>query len=163
MKVVVADRKHRDMDLDGIRDLLNRAMVGRLCTIGPDARPYVVPLHFVFEGDCIFVHAAKEGMKLDNIRSNPAVCFEVDEMIGLGINAEKACASTTYYKSAIAMGKASVIEDMEKKRRVLMLLMEKHSDGRPVGNMPDAAIAKTCVIEIAVEEISGKAHLPEGW
>ena len=160
MKFVSCDLKHRGMMPDAIRELMGRAVVGRMATINPDGTPYIVPLNFVLVDDRIFLHCGMEGKKLENIRSNPAVCFEVDEVIELSIVPEKPCKSDTYYRSVIASGKAAVVEDPGKKTNALYALMDKYSGGRAIGEMPMEVVEKTSVIEIVIEEISGKALYP---
>lgn len=57
--------------------LLSKA-VGRLaCTNG--TMPYIVPITYVFDGKNIIAQS-KEGSKLEIMRKNPEVCFEVDSM-----------------------------------------------------------------------------------
>ena len=160
MKLVSSDRKRRGMSLDAITDFLNSASVGRMATINPNGTPYVLPLHFAFEGDRIYVHCALEGKKLDNLRRNPAVCFEADEAIDITIVSDKPCASGTYYRSVIANGNAAIVEDPVRKKHILQVFMDKYAEGRKYGEMPAEAIEETCVVEIIVEEISGKARLP---
>lgn len=57
--------------------------------------PYIVPLHYGYEyteGILIFyMHCAKEGHKLDLIRSNPNVCIEVESDVELISGREVAC------------------------------------------------------------------------
>jgi nitroimidazol reductase NimA-like FMN-containing flavoprotein (pyridoxamine 5'-phosphate oxidase superfamily) len=159
MKVTKADRKGRGMDLDAITDLLNKAPVGRLATISPDGTPYVLPVNFAFEGDRIYIHCALEGMKLDNIRANAKVGFETDELIELYSSKEKPCNCGCYYRSVVARGKAAIVDDREKKVHALLLLVEKYA-GKEHGEMPADIIDKTCVVEIIVDEISGKARIP---
>ena len=60
--------------------LLSQA-VGRLaCTDGK--RPYIVPVTYVYDGKDI-IGQAKEGLKLNMMRANPNVCFEVDVMANM--------------------------------------------------------------------------------
>ena len=148
------------MTPDAIKELMGKAVVGRMATVNPDGTPYIVPLNFVFVDDRIFVHCAMDGKKLANIRSNSAVCFEVDEVIDLHIVPERPCKSDTYYRSVIARGNAAVFADPGKKFDALYALMDKYSEGRAIGEMPADVVEKTCVIEIVIEEISGKALLP---
>lgn len=160
MKLVSSDRKRRGMTLDTIRDFLDSTPVGRMATINSDGTPYVLPLHFAFEEDRIYVHCALEGKKLDNLRRNPVVCFEADEVIDLQIIPEKPCASGTFYRSVIANGKAAIVSDHDRKKHILQVLMDKYSKGQKYREITVEAIEETCVIEIIVEEISGKARLP---
>ena len=57
--------------------------------------PYIVPLHYGYEyteGILIFyMHCAKEGHKLDLIRSNPNVCIEVESDVELISGGDVAC------------------------------------------------------------------------
>ena len=148
------------MDLEAITGLLNRAQVGRIATVSPDGAPYVVPVNFAFEEDRIYFHCALEGMKLDYLRANPKVGFEADELIELYSSPERPCFCGCHYRSVIARGKAAIVDEREKKNHALWLLVDKYV-GKRYGEMPADIVDRTCVVEIAVDEISGKAHLPE--
>ncbi|HMK46248.1 MAG TPA: pyridoxamine 5'-phosphate oxidase family protein [Methanocella sp.] len=161
MKVVSADRKNRGMTLKSIRAFMNTATTGRIATISPNGTPYIVPVYFVLEDDRIYIHCSPEGKKLDHIQANPAVCFEADEEVEQVIVPEKPCKSNTYYRSVIATGKATIVEDPDQKARIISALTAKFSRGQRMGKIPADAVERTCVIEIMVDEISGKALLPE--
>lgn len=61
-----------------INEVLTRGIVGRIgCSDGK--KLYVVPINYVFDGKFIIAHSL-EGMKINMMRKNPEVCFEVDEM-----------------------------------------------------------------------------------
>lgn len=62
-----------------ITNFLDRALVGRLDTSLGD-QPYVTPVAFVLHDGCIYFHSRPEGRKIDNIRTNPQVCFEIDAL-----------------------------------------------------------------------------------
>ncbi len=160
MKVTKTDRKSRGMDLDAITILLNKAPVGRMATISPDGMPYIVPVNFAFEGDRIYFHCALEGMKLDYIKANPKVGFEADELLELYTTPGKPCGCTSYYRSVIARGRAAIVTDREKKLHALWLLVDKYAGNRD-GEMPADIVDRTCVVEIVLDEISGKAYLPK--
>jgi nitroimidazol reductase NimA-like FMN-containing flavoprotein (pyridoxamine 5'-phosphate oxidase superfamily) len=58
-------------------DLLNRISVGRLaCAL--DNQPYVVPVSFAYEPDCLYVFSTL-GQKIEWMRQNPKVCLQADE------------------------------------------------------------------------------------
>ncbi|PWT99892.1 MAG: pyridoxamine 5'-phosphate oxidase [Bacteroidetes bacterium] len=61
-----------------IDNLLISQNVGRIacCSKG---KPYIVPITYSFDGEHIYGQT-REGMKLDILRENPVVCFEVDTM-----------------------------------------------------------------------------------
>lgn len=56
--------------------LLRSEVVGRLGCYA-DGKVYIVPITYVYNGEYIFGHT-KEGMKVNMLRNNPSVCFEVD-------------------------------------------------------------------------------------
>lgn len=50
---------------------------GVLAVCGSDGQPYAIPLNFYYEDGKIYFHGAKEGHKIDVIRENPKVSFNV--------------------------------------------------------------------------------------
>ena len=62
-------------------NLLASQVVGRLaCT--DSVQPYLVPVTYAFDGMYIYGQT-NEGMKLNLLRINPNVCFEVDTMTNM--------------------------------------------------------------------------------
>jgi len=59
-----------------IEELLTTQILGRIGCHTNDIT-YVVPVSFAYDGKYIYGHA-EEGMKINIMRKNPAVCFEVD-------------------------------------------------------------------------------------
>ena len=75
-------RKDKEItDKNEIEDILTTVMVGRLGTCS-NGIPYITPVNFTYDRETskIFLHCANEGRKLENIRVNPNVCFEVEEV-----------------------------------------------------------------------------------
>ena len=64
-----------DLEIDG---LLSRRHVGHLGCTAND-RPYVVPINFVYDADCLYSYSAP-GRKIDVMREQPLVAFQVDEI-----------------------------------------------------------------------------------
>ena len=91
-----------------------------------DEQPYVVPVNFVFDSEKIYVHCADTGMKLDFLRKNPRVCFEVDEDLGI-IAGATPCAFGTAYRSVIAFGVARILSDLEEKTEATKLITMKYA------------------------------------
>jgi nitroimidazol reductase NimA-like FMN-containing flavoprotein (pyridoxamine 5'-phosphate oxidase superfamily) len=69
-----------EMTVDECHRALQKASVGRLgCT--RNNQPYVVPINFAFDGSYLYGFTTL-GQKIEWLRSNPFVCFEIDEMTG---------------------------------------------------------------------------------
>ena len=61
-----------------IKNLLASQVLGRMaCTEGK--QPYIVPVTYTYDGKYIYGQT-NEGMKLNILRENPSICFEVDRM-----------------------------------------------------------------------------------
>ncbi|MEM3440208.1 MAG: pyridoxamine 5'-phosphate oxidase family protein [Candidatus Bathyarchaeia archaeon] len=147
-------RREKEMPREEAIDLLRRSLVGRLAMSVSD-RPYVVPLHFLYEDGRIYFHCASEGKKMEYIRRNPNVCFEVDEFLGLRPG-EEPCGWGTRYRSAIAYGRASPLSDESRKVEILNKLLGKYA-GR--GHEVRGPLKDVAVVEIEIEEITGKRDL----
>jgi len=65
-----------------IENVLYSAVVGRLGCHSDDLT-YVVPITYAYDGTYIYGHT-KEGMKIDMMRKNPTICFEVDIRENMG-------------------------------------------------------------------------------
>ena len=117
--------------------------------------PYVIPLNFVRQGNCIYIHCALEGHKLDCINRNPNVAFTL--AADVRIHQEK---STTYYKSVCGTGRAVLVEDPAEKGRALDALAQRYAALGPTPT-PDAALARTGVVRIDIVNLVGKRKLPK--
>lgn len=69
---------HGELTHEQIENVLRSELTGRIgCHSG--GRTYVVPVSYAYDGGHVYVHSA-EGLKLDMMRTNPAVCFEVEQI-----------------------------------------------------------------------------------
>lgn len=155
----VLRRRCREMGEQDALDLLRRASVGRLGTVGQDGYPYVVPLFFVYSGDTIYFHSARAGEKLENIRACPRVCFEVEELLEVLPSGSSPCAWTALYRSVVAFGTARLVSDRQEKVAALTGLAAKYG-GRDKPLDPGAVEACE-VVAVQVELMTGKCHLPQ--
>jgi nitroimidazol reductase NimA-like FMN-containing flavoprotein (pyridoxamine 5'-phosphate oxidase superfamily) len=147
-------RNDRALTQEGAIDLLIKGEYGVLSTIGENGYAYGVPLSYVYNHGKIFLHAATEGLKLDNIIFNNKVCFTV---IGdTKVLPEK---FSTNYESTIVFGKASIVEG-EEKIEGLRLIIEKYSPEFMESGMEyiNRAQMATKVVKIEIDEITGKVR-----
>jgi nitroimidazol reductase NimA-like FMN-containing flavoprotein (pyridoxamine 5'-phosphate oxidase superfamily) len=66
-----------ELSAEEIDAFLRRQVVGRV-GCHADGRTYVVPVLYVWDGECVYVQSI-EGRKVQMMRANPRVVFEVDE------------------------------------------------------------------------------------
>ena len=139
-------------DVAGIENVLSRATVCRL-GLCADNRPYIVPLCFGYEDNALYFHCAGQGEKLDILKKNNNVCFEVDIDHEV-VKADKGCDWSMKYKSIIGFGEAVVIEDVELKRKALDIIMQQYSE-KSFG-YPEETVKNTTVIKVEIESMTGK-------
>lgn len=139
--------------------LFKRAEVGRIATLNKDGYPYILPMHFVYFNSKVYLHGLPKGQKIDNIKANPKVCFEIDEMISLlydGI--EEPCDVNTEFNSIILHGMATIVEDFEEKRAALSKIVEKFTPHLMDKELPAPMINGTAVIRIDIGELVGRYY-----
>jgi len=138
-----------------IEDIVNRAEVCRIACCDGDM-PYVVPMNFGYRDGHVYLHTAREGRKLDILRRNNHVCFEVDVDHAL-VTADHSCGFDMRYRSVVASGKAFMVEDEEEKKRGLDIIMEHYGEEGP-HIYKEKNLSLAMVVRIDVEEMTGKTN-----
>jgi hypothetical protein len=64
------------LNAEEIETLLRKSVLGRI-GCGDGKLIYIVPISFVYDGAYVYCHT-HEGFKIDMLRKNPSVCFEVE-------------------------------------------------------------------------------------
>ena len=146
-------------DMDQIRAILDKATVLRL-GLAVDNEPYVVPMnygHILEDGRLtLYLHSAMRGKKLDMIRSNPRVFFELDCDL-TPFEGVKPCQYGLSYSSIMGRGRATIVEDVEEKMRAMTYLM-KTQTGKDF-SFDEKLVGMVAVIRIDVAEYTAK-HRP---
>jgi nitroimidazol reductase NimA-like FMN-containing flavoprotein (pyridoxamine 5'-phosphate oxidase superfamily) len=115
--------------------------------------PYVVPLCFGYEKGALYFHSATVGRKLEILKKNPKVSFEMD-IDWVLVRSGDRC--NMRYRSVIGFGDASLIEASEDKRNALDLIM-RHYHQEPFA-YPQDTLKRTAIIKVEIEEMTGKAY-----
>jgi nitroimidazol reductase NimA-like FMN-containing flavoprotein (pyridoxamine 5'-phosphate oxidase superfamily) len=138
-----------------IEEIFRQNKVGRLGT-AIDGQPNIIPMNFAYVTNKIFLHSHRDGKKIMDIQKNPQVCFEVDQ--GEIIVGENPCNFSWRYQSAIAYGKATIIESPEECLKALKIISDKYSYGK--GQLITSGLMKQFnhlrIIEINVDKMVGK-------
>lgn len=135
----------------------------KICRIGfnDNGEVYIVPLNFGYvneDGKRVFYfHSAKEGRKVDLVKSKPIVGFELDTSYELW-EADIACNFSAGYQSVIGNGKISVVEDNDIKEKALTEIMVTNT-GKKEWNFAPQMINAVAVFKLEVINISCKEHV----
>lgn len=128
-----------------IEELLRKAIVGRIacCDHGEasDGRPYLVPLAYGYDGESVYAHSGP-GRKLDFMRRQPLVTFEVDE-----------ATASDRWRSVVAEGTFEEIADPEDRAHALKTMYRN-------GAIPELG-AQTIVFRIRLTARSGRYETPD--
>ena len=145
-----------------IIQFLNDENTGRISSIDEGGYPQIIPMNFVFINDSIYMHSHTKGEKLDNIRRNSKVGFEVDRNLeflpSYFFDPNDASLADTLYISVVIKGEANIINDVEEKVLALNGLMKKY---QPEGNYEPMnkdmeVLDAVAVIKIIPNEMNGK-------
>ena len=137
-----------------IEKLLEESAIGRLGCYA-EGRIFVVPLNYGYDGKFIYAHS-KEGMKIDIMRKNPEVCFEIDER-----------EETGSWRSVIVWGEYEEITGIRNQRAAMKVFTAQQarvipnykampSHGFVSGLKKENDPFKSIVFRISIREKSGR-------
>jgi len=135
-----------------MESIINKAFVCRL-GMADENGPYIVPLSFGYKEGSLYFHCAIKGRKLDILKKNKRVCFEIDTDHEI-VESEKACNWGMKYKSVIGLGNAFFIEDAESKKAALGIIMH-HYSGRSF-EFEEKEIDRVVIFKVDIESMTGK-------
>lgn len=119
---------------------------------------YIVPMNFGYEQNgnqlVLYFHSANEGRKLDLLRTNTTLTFEMDTghrlLAGVG-----ACDFSFHYRSIMGRGAVTLLHDDADKRRGLAHIME-HYTGKTNWEFPAEALRAVTLWKLTVGSYSCK-------
>ena len=101
-----------ELTKEQIEQVLASGLIGRIgCSDGK--RIYILPVTYVFAEQYIYIHS-KEGSKVQIMRSNPQVCFEVDSIEAM-----------TNWRCVIAHGIFEELKTEKEQANALKLLKDR--------------------------------------
>lgn len=119
-------REQQVTDINEIIEILEKSKVVHVGMIDGD-EPYVVPMNYGYileDGKLtIYLHGARRGRKIDVIKANPKVFYEMCCDI-TPFEGEVACKYGITYASIMGRGLATLVEDVEEKKKALSILMK---------------------------------------
>ena len=145
-----------------IIEFLSSQQTGRISSIDENGYPQTIPMNFVFINDVVYMHSHIKGEKLENIKRNQKVGFEVDKSLeflpSYFSDPTDASLADTLYISVIIKGNASIVLDREEKTIALNGLMKKYQpEGGYEPIKPEMDVLdEVVVIKIVPESLRGK-------
>lgn len=133
---------------------LNEQETGRICSIDKNGYPQIIPMNFVYVNDVIYMHSHTKGEKLENIKRNSKVGFEVDKSLeflpSYFTDPSDASQADTLYISVVIKGEAIIVTDRNEKTLALNALMKKY---QPEGGYEPIEPEMEVVDEVAIIKV----------
>lgn len=139
-----------------IEQIIKKSDVCRIAMIDDDL-PYMVTMNFGYKPGNpahLYFHCANEGRKLDIIKKNNTVCFQMDIDHEL-ITADKACGYTMNFKSIVGYGQIKIVDSRKEKIEGLNYIMKQYT-GKDSFDYPDKMLAATTILKLEVDRITAK-------
>jgi len=136
-----------------IEEILSKSEVCRIAMIDND-QPYIVPLNYGYYNNALYIHSAPRGKKIDLLKRNNKVCFEIEYFSKI-VKHELACDWSTKYRSVIGYGDVEIITDFEEKKKGLDIIMAHY--GKPGNNVyKDKQVDFIVILKLNIKQITGR-------
>lgn len=151
--------RRKDKEVTGFQelvDIIERCDVCRIAMNGEDGVPYIVPLNFGLsvEGESVtfYFHSAEEGRKMDLLRADSRVSFELDRGHRL-VATEGQGYCTMEYECVMGKGRIEFVPEGEKMEALRLLMAHYRKEDFPFDT---SAVPETAVYKLTVESMTGK-------
>ena len=168
--------------LSSMINFLNEEKVGRVASIDVQGYPQIIPMNFVYVKNdsidtqtgnnnigAIYMHSHPFGEKIENIKRNSKVGFEVDSYVcflpSYYFHPTDASQADTLYISVVIKGNASIVQDSVEKARALNALMKKYQKEGGYESLASnmGSVREVTVLKIVPDQIRGKYKIGQHW
>lgn len=136
-----------------LEEILSGAILCRVAMMNGDL-PYILPFNYGYSNGALYIHSAPEGKKVDLLRKNPEVCFEVEDKMEI-TKGDKACDWGTRYRSVVGYGKVEILSDEESKQLGLEVIMAQHGAPELV-EFNQKNMNRMVILKIRITSMTGK-------
>jgi len=117
-------------------------------------RPYILPFNYGYKDGCIYIPSAPEGKKIDLLKQNPEVCFEIEQSESI-IKSKKSCKWSSLYRSVEGSGTVEIVSDREGKQSGMEIIMAQHGAPDPDDFNPQN-MKYMVILKLNIASLSGK-------
>jgi len=152
-------RERGSHEREVIDAILDEALIAHLGIVESGGQPLVIPTLHARHGDVVFVHGSAAGRTLRLLARGAPVCLTVSLIDGL-VLARSAMHHSANYRSAMLIGRATLVEDPGAKRAACREIVEHIVPGRWSDVRPPSEdeLKATAILELPIEECSAKVR-----
>jgi hypothetical protein len=163
-------------------DFLNQEKVGRVASIDEQGYPQIIPMNFVYVKNdmidtlssnknigAVYMHSHPFGEKIENIKRNSKVGFEVDSYVSFlpsyYFHPTDASQADTLYVSVVIKGNASIVQNKDEKAEALNALMKKYQKEGGYESLSSnmVSVREVTVLKVVPDQIRGKYKIGQHW
>ncbi len=136
-----------------LEEILSGARICRVAMTNGEM-PYILPFNYGYRDGSIYIHSAPEGKKIDLLKQNNRVCFEVEDSTEI-VKGEQACEWATRYRSVVGYGTIEILSDDKSKQSGLEVIMAQHGAPELVEFNPKN-IKRMVILKLCITSLTGK-------
>jgi len=139
-----------------IDSILDEALICHLGFVA-DGRPFVIPTIHARDGDTLYVHGSPGSRMLRTAKEDMDICVTVTLLDGL-VLARSVYNHSMNYRSAVVLGRARELTDVDEKLRAMECVVEHVVPGRwdDARQPNDGEIKGTTILALPLDEASAK-------
>lgn len=168
--------------LSNMINFLDEERVGRVASIDEQGYPQIIPMNFVYvknelidtQSDiknigAVYMHSHPIGEKIENIKRNSKVGFEVDSYVcflpSYYFHPTDASQADTLYISVVIKGNAAIVQDPDEKANALNALMKKYQKELGYESLSSSmgSVREVTVLKVVPDQIRGKYKIGQHW
>jgi nitroimidazol reductase NimA-like FMN-containing flavoprotein (pyridoxamine 5'-phosphate oxidase superfamily) len=146
-------------DRQAIYEILDEALICHVGFTDATGQPFVIPTLFARVGDFVYFHGSAASRMLRGLTSGVPVCITVTLTDGL-VLARSVFNHSMNYRSVVALGQATLIEEPAEKLRALESFTQKLIPGRwnEARRPNDKELKATSILKVPLTEVSAKVR-----
>ncbi|MGB5089559.1 MAG: pyridoxamine 5'-phosphate oxidase family protein [Nitrososphaeraceae archaeon] len=168
--------------LSNMISFLDEERVGRVASIDEQGYPQIIPMNFVYVKNdlidtrsdnknigAVYMHSHPIGEKIENIKRNSKVGFEVDSYVcflpSYYFHPTDASQADTLYISVVIKGNAAIVQDPDEKANALNALMKKYQKEGGYESLSSnmGSVREVTVLKVVPDQIRGKYKIGQHW
>jgi hypothetical protein len=151
--------RRKEREITGIEDLEGIILRSDVCRIAltDGSTPYIVTMNFGYLGGAdkkLYFHCAPEGRKIEMIRKNNYVCFEMDTDHSI-TEGREACDFGMKFSSIVGWGRIFIITENTEKNEGLTSIIQHYSKRGGI-TFNTEVFDRTTVLRLDIISMTGK-------
>jgi nitroimidazol reductase NimA-like FMN-containing flavoprotein (pyridoxamine 5'-phosphate oxidase superfamily) len=136
-----------------IQEIIAKSQICRLGLVDK-GEAYIIPVNYAYENGLIYIHSAPNGRKIEILKQNNQVSFEIEFSSEI-IKNEIPCTWSTKYRSVMGKGIITIESDLESKKRGLILIMQKYGADMEL-KFDELALSRMTILKLKINTVTGK-------